>query len=239
MAASSVVTRERCMRSRYCCMCQFEQTTMHKPAFERRRRRFNDQLWVKCGTEEWIWNAEGKIKNEKCGTTVIGPQVRPRDRSYYAVYRTPCKAGAAINCVMRMWKCFVHVTVILICHLLQSVFNWKVLRNDINKSYCCVWHCCRYPQGLQSIIHHAKHVSVPVISRCSVKNGWMHNWASFWHRSFLSPVLHCVQKKFRICSKIMVLPSGTLSQTPDIENFALACQSVRLVISLAQQSGRS
>jgi len=52
-----------------------------------------------CG----MWNAEGKM-NEKCGTTVIGPQVRPCDRSYYTVYRTLCVAGAAVNCVVRMWK---------------------------------------------------------------------------------------------------------------------------------------
>jgi len=38
-----------------------------------------------CG----MWNAEGKMRNENCGTmTVIGPQVRPRDRRHYAVYRT-------------------------------------------------------------------------------------------------------------------------------------------------------
>ena len=63
-----------------------------------------------------MWNAEGKIKNEKCGTTVIGPQVRPRDRSYYAVYRTPRAAGAAVNCVIRVWEVafyhFMHVAVI-------------------------------------------------------------------------------------------------------------------------------
>ena len=81
-----------------------------------------------------------------------------------------------------------HVTVISICHLLQSVFNWKVLRNDINKSFYCVWRCCQYPQGLQSIIH----VSVPLTSRRSVENGWMDNWASFWHRSYLSPIVRYV-----------------------------------------------
>ena len=46
----------------------------------------------------------GKMRNGNCGTTVIGPQVRPRDRTYSAVYRTPRVAGAAVNCVMRMWK---------------------------------------------------------------------------------------------------------------------------------------
>jgi len=28
-----------------------------------------------------MWNAEGKMRNENCKTMVIGPQVRPRDRS--------------------------------------------------------------------------------------------------------------------------------------------------------------
>jgi len=46
----------------------------------------------------------GKMQNGSCETTVIGPQVRPCDRRYSAVYRTPCVAGAAVNCVMRMWK---------------------------------------------------------------------------------------------------------------------------------------
>jgi len=41
-----------------------------------------------------MWYAEGKMRNEHCGMTVIGPQVRPRDRRYYAVYSTPRAAGA-------------------------------------------------------------------------------------------------------------------------------------------------
>jgi len=49
-------------------------------------------------------NVEGKMRNEKCGTMVIGPQVRPRDCSYYAVYCTPCVTGAAVNYVMQMSK---------------------------------------------------------------------------------------------------------------------------------------
>ena len=46
----------------------------------------------------------GKTWNGNCGTTVIGPQVRPRDCRYSAVYRTLRVAGTAVNCVMRMWK---------------------------------------------------------------------------------------------------------------------------------------
>jgi len=47
-----------------------------------------------------MWNAGVKMRNGNCGTMVIGPG----DRSYYAVYRTPRAAGAAVNCVMRVWK---------------------------------------------------------------------------------------------------------------------------------------
>jgi len=53
-----------------------------------------------CG----MWNAEGKMRNGNCGTTVIGPQVRTRDRRYYTVYRTPRTAGTVVNCIMRMRK---------------------------------------------------------------------------------------------------------------------------------------
>jgi len=61
-------------------------------------------------------NAEGKMRNEKCGTTVIGPQVRSRDRSSYAVYRAlPAQQRNADLCI------FVNVTVIW--HLLQCVLN--------------------------------------------------------------------------------------------------------------------
>jgi len=37
------------------------------------------------------------MRNEKCGTMVIRPQVRPRDRSYYAVYHTPHTVGTAVS----------------------------------------------------------------------------------------------------------------------------------------------
>ena len=96
---------------------------------------------------------------------------------------------------------------------------------DINKCYYCVWRCCLFPQGLQSIIglHHAIHVSVSLTSRCSVENGWM-NWASFWHGSFLSVPILCSKEISDILKK-----NGssfwTLSQIRVIENFASACWS--------------
>ena len=45
-------------------------------------------------------NADGKMRNAKCGTTVISPLVRARDSRYYAVYRNPRVADAVVNCVM-------------------------------------------------------------------------------------------------------------------------------------------
>ena len=53
-----------------------------------------------CG----MCNVEGKTRSGKCGMTVIGPQVRSRDHSCYAVYRTLRVAGAVVNCVMQVWK---------------------------------------------------------------------------------------------------------------------------------------
>jgi len=73
----------------------------------------HQRLWVKCGI------AEDKMRNGNCGTMVIGPAVRPRGRTYYAVYRTP-RSGKLRNAdvessVLSFYACC--------CHLLQSVFN--------------------------------------------------------------------------------------------------------------------
>jgi len=47
------------------------------------------------------------------------------------------------------------------------------------------------------------------------------------------PALCC--KEIQVSSKIRVLPRGTLSQTPDLENFASAYRSLKWVINLARQ----
>ena len=47
----------------------------------------------------------------------------------------------------------------------------------------------------------------------------------FWHGGFLPPIPHCVLKKFGNLQKLRVLPSGTLFQTPDLDNFARANRS--------------
>jgi len=46
---------------------------------------------------------------------------------------------------------------------------------------------------------------------------------------------HCVRKGIQVSTKISVLSSGTLSQTPDLENVASACgSSKRVIINLAR-----
>jgi len=54
-------------------------------------------------------------------------------------------------------------------------------------------------------------------------NDWT-NRAGFWHEDFLPPVPHCF-KEIWVSPKIRILPSETLSQTPDLENFAKASRS--------------
>jgi len=58
----------------------------------------------------------------------------------------------------------------------------------------------------------------------------------FWHGSFLPPILHCVKRKFGDLQEVRVLSCGKNS---DLENFASAYQSLKCVIDLAQQGGRS
>jgi len=43
------------------------------------------------------------------------------------------------------------------------------------------------------------------------------------------------EKEIQLSPKIRALPSGTLSKTPDLENFAMAYQSSKRVINLAQE----
>ena len=62
-----------------------------------------------CG----VRNAEGKMRNGMCGTTVIGHDLTPRDRFYSAFYRTPCVDCVEVNCILSMRKiafCTVHTT---------------------------------------------------------------------------------------------------------------------------------
>ena len=71
---------------------------------------------------------------------------------------------------------------------------------------------------------------VRVLSKRENESCW------FWARpgaSFDHPMLSC--KKIRVSPKITALPSGTLSDTPDLENFATAYRSSKCVINLARQ----
>ena len=46
--------------------------------------------------------------------------------------------------------------------------------------------------------------------------------ADFWHGSFFWHIVHCILRKFVYFQKLRVLPSGSLLQTLDLENFATA-----------------
>jgi len=52
----------------------------------------------------------------------------------------------------------------------------------------------------------------------------------FWDIGFLRPVVHCC-KEIQLCTELRVLPSGTCSSTPDVENFTMAYQSSKHVIN--------
>jgi len=49
-----------------------------------------------CG----VRNAEGKMRNEMCGATVIGRDVTPRDGSYSAFHHTPCVDSLEVKCML-------------------------------------------------------------------------------------------------------------------------------------------
>jgi len=56
------------------------------------------------------------------------------------------------------------------------------------------------------------------------RNDWTKR-AEFWHEGFLPLIPHRVIRKFGYLQKWRVLPSGTWSQTPDLDNFAMASRS--------------
>jgi len=72
-------------------------------------------------------NAEGKMRNGMCGTTVIGRDVTPRDWSHSAFNRTPCVECMEVKCILNMRKiafCTVHAT--LRCYFSETADEcWK------------------------------------------------------------------------------------------------------------------
>jgi len=71
------------------------------------------------------------------------------------------------------------------------------------------------------------------LPQVGILSKWMDGSSWFWHIWLLStyPTLCC--KKVQVSTKITVLPFGTLSKTPDLENFASAYRSSKRVIDLA------
>jgi len=51
-----------------------------------------------------MWNAESKMRNRKCGMTLIGQSIKPRDRRHSADYRNDMATGRAVKCRPAMQK---------------------------------------------------------------------------------------------------------------------------------------
>ena len=69
-----------------------------------------------------------------------------------------------------------------------------------------------------------------VLSKLLDESGWFLVWELSTY-----PTLCC--KEIRVSSEIRVLPSGTLFQTLDLENFATAYRSSKRVINFAREKG--
>ena len=78
---------------------------------------------------------------------------------------------------------------------------------------------------------------VSVTSRYSVERVERIGLVLAWELLFTFPTL--CSKEIQVPSKIRLLPSGTLLQTLDVEDFATACRSSKRVINLAREGGRS
>jgi len=88
-------------------------------------------------------------------------------------------------------------------------------------------HC---HQGCKNVLYY-----VFMVSRFMFYNVFIMlrtNRAGFWHQSFFPPVLHCVKRKFGYLQNNN-FHSGILSQTPDLDNFASAYRSSK-VLSIYQ-----
>jgi len=94
----------------------------------------------------------------------------------------------------------------------KGITEMTITKSKINHSTVLVAAvCCR-------------RVSIRPSVRPSVTSRYCIETTGFWHGVFLPPISHCVVRKFgyTVSPKVRVLPSGILSQTPDLENFATA-----------------
>jgi len=83
---------------------------------------------------------------------------------------------------------------------------------------------------------------VPVsvcLSQVGVLSNRINESRWFWARELPSTFPILCYREIQVSPKIKVLPSGTLSQTPVLENFASECRALKRVVDLAQQGGRS
>jgi len=80
-----------------------------------------------CG----MWNAESKMRNRKCGMTLIGQSVKPRDRRHSTDYRSDMATDRAVKCrpVMRKMQAYnVSYNAAVLCSAMQTA--------DVNINHC-------------------------------------------------------------------------------------------------------
>ena len=73
------------------------------------------------------------------------------------------------------------------------------------------------------------------LSQVSVLSKWMDGSSWFLASRLLSTYPTLCYKEIQVYTKIRVFPTGTLSQTPDLENFASVYRLWKRVIDLAQE----
>ena len=73
------------------------------------------------------------------------------------------------------------------------------------------------------------------LSQVGVLSKWMDGSSWFSACRLLLTSSTQYYKEIQVATKIRVLPSGTLSKTPDLHNFASAYRSSKLVIDLARE----
>jgi len=117
---------------------------------------------------------------------------------------------------------------------------WTILIHSVTASdrHIVLWHSCslflrarRYDSAVSSYVP----VSVSVYHKWVLyRNRWTDQLA-FWNGGFLWPILCCVYGNSGISTRIKLLPSGTLSKTLDLENFASTYRSLKRVVDLVRQ----
>ena len=102
----------------------------------------------------------------------------------------------------------------------RTALQGRAQRFFCRATLCYRGICCRRVSLRPPVCPSVRPSRAGIVSKRRDESGW------FWHGGFLPPIPHCY-KEIWVSPKIRVLPSRTLSQIPDVENFATASRSRR------------